>query len=147
MRQSGRRAVGQHPQHLVTETGDQRGDRRQPGEQRGRQLASLALPADVAAFDVPADPLAHQHGHLAVPIGQHGVEVGAGRPAGARDDQRAEGSLQLAAGPGQQRVSVVARHSERNGDLVAVELLNQAELDDVPLPPVQPVDGGPHQLQ
>jgi hypothetical protein len=147
MRQPGRRAVGQHSQHLVTESRKQRGHRCQPGEQRGRQLTPLALPADVAVFDVPADPLAHQDGHLPVPARQHRLKVGTGVPPGARDDQRAEGSLQLAASPGQQRVGVVARHSERRGELVAVELADQAELDDVPLPRVQPVDRGPDQLR
>ena len=146
MSQSGRRAVRHHPQHLVTESRDQRDHRRQPGEQPRRQLAPLALPADIAAFDVPADPLAHQHGHLPVPVLQHRLEDCAGSPPCARDDQRAEGSLQLAAGPGQQRMGVVARHSEGRGELVAVELGDQAELDDVPLPRIQPVDRGPHQL-
>ena len=83
---------------------------------------------------------------LPVPAGQHGVQVSAGGAAGARDDQRAERPLQLAARPRQQRVGVVARHPERSGELVAVKLMDQAQLDDIPLARVQPVDGGPDQL-
>jgi hypothetical protein len=146
----GRGAVGQHPQQLIAEArgehGGKGGDRHGAGEHGRGQLAALALPADVAVVDVPADPLAHQHGEPPVPAGQHGVEAGAGVPPGPRDDQRAERSLQLAAGPGQQRVGVVAGHPERGGEFVALEFLHQAQLDDVPVARVQPVHRGPDQL-
>ena len=107
------------------------------GEQGRAQLAALARAADLAVLDVPADPLAHQHGQLPVPAGQQGVEHRAGVPAGARDQQRAERSFQLAAGPGLQRVRVVAGHPQRGGQFVAVQPVHQAQLDDVPLAGIQ----------
>jgi hypothetical protein len=131
---------------VLTETGDQRDQRHRAGEQRGRQFPALAIPADLALFNVPADPLAHQHGHLAVPSGQHDTQVRAGLLAGPRDDQRAEGSLELAAGPRQLRVGVVARHAESLGEFVGVKLGDQAQLDDVPLTWIEPVDRGPDQF-
>ncbi len=138
--------VGAHLEHVLAEAGYQRDQRQRAGEQGRAQLTALALAAGLALVDVAADPLAHQHGQLPVPPGQQGVEGGAGVAAGARDDQRAEGPLQLAAGPGLQRVSVVAGHSERVGQFVAVEPLDQAELDDVPLAGVQPADRVPDEL-
>ena len=108
VRHPGRRAIGQHLQQLFAEPGEQRDYRRRTHEQRGRQFPALALPADLAPFDVPADPLAHQHGHLPIPARQHGVQVRAGLTPRARDDQRAEGSFQLAASPRQLRVGVLA---------------------------------------
>jgi hypothetical protein len=42
-------------------------------------------------------------------------------------------------------VGVVAGHSERVGEFVVVKLLDQAQLDDIPLPRVQSVDRGPDQ--
>ena len=146
MGQSGGRAVRQDLQHLLTEPRQQRGHRHRAREQRRRQLPALALPADLALFDVPADPLAHQHGQLPVPAGQHRVQVGAGRAAGPGHDQRAERSFELAARPRQQRVGVVAGHPERVGEFVVVKLRDQAQLDDIPLARVQPVDRGPDQL-
>ena len=41
---------------------------------------------------------------------------------------------------------MVAGHPECVGEFGAVKLLNQAQLDDIPLTRVQPVDGGPDQL-
>jgi len=58
MGQSGRGAIGQHPQHLRTESRKQRGHGCHPGEQRRRQFPALALAADIAVLYVPADPLA-----------------------------------------------------------------------------------------
>ena len=107
------------------------------GEQGRAQLAALALGAGLALLDVPADPLAHQHRQPAGPAVQHAVENCAGVPAGARDQQRAERSFQLAAGPGLQRVRVVAGDPERGGQFVAVQSVHQAQLDDVPLAGIQ----------
>jgi hypothetical protein len=146
VRQPRGRAIGQHPQQLLAEPGQQRDQRHGAREQSRRQLPALALPADLAPLDVPTDPLAHQHGQLSVPAGQHGVQVRAGRPACACDDQRAEGSFQLAASPRQLRMGVVARHPERGGEFVAVKFGDQAQLDDIPLTWVQPVDRGPDQF-
>ena len=145
VRQSGRRAIGEHPEQLLAEPGEQRDHGHRAREQRRRQLPALALPADRALFYMPADPLAHQHCHLPVPAGQHGLEDRAGLPPRARDDQRAERSFELAAGPRQLGVGVVAGHSEGLGEFVAVEFMDQAQLDDVPLARVQPVYRGPDQ--
>ena len=61
-------------------------------------------------------------------------------------DQRAERAFELAARPRQQRVGVVAGHSERVGEFVVVEFGEQAQFDDIPFARVQPVDRGPDQL-
>ena len=99
MSQPGGRAVRQDPQHLLTESRQQRGYRNRAREQRRRQLPPLALPADLALLDMPADPLAHQHSQLPVPAGQHRVQAGAGRATGPGHDQRAERAFELAARP------------------------------------------------
>jgi hypothetical protein len=95
---------------------------------------------------VPADPLAHQHGQLPVPAGQHRVQVGAGRATGPGHDQRTERSFELAARSRQQRVGVVAGYPERVGEFVVLELGDQAQLDDITFARVQPVDRRPDQL-
>ena len=41
---------------------------------------------------------------------------------------------------------MVAGYAERAGEFVAVELGDQAQLDDIPLTRVQPTDRGPDQL-
>ena len=146
MRQPGGRAVGAHLEHVLAEAGYERDQRQHAGEQGRGQLAALALAAGLALVDVPADPLAQQRRHLPVPPGQQAVERRAVAAAGARDDQRAEGPLQLAAGPGLQRVGVVAGHPERVGQFVVVQPLHQAELDDVLFAGVQPVDRVPDEL-
>jgi hypothetical protein len=142
----GRRPVGHAPQQLVTEPGQHRDQRRYPREQRRSQLTTLAVPADLALLYMPANPLAHEHRQLPVPARQHGVESGTRLPAGPRHDQRPEGPFQLAAGPRQQRVRVVARHSEHVGQILTLELVAQAQLDDIPLARVQPVDRVPDQF-
>ena len=146
MSQPGGRAVRQCLQHLLTEPRQQRGHRYRAREQGRRQLPPFALPADLAVLDVPADPLADQHGQLPVPAGQHRVQVGAGRATGAGHDQRAQRSFELAARPRQQRVGVVAGHPERVGEFVVVEFGDQAQLNDITFARVQPVDRGPDQL-
>ena len=61
-------------------------------------------------------------------------------------DQRAERAFELAARSRQQRVGVVAGHSERVGEFVVVEFGHQAQFDDIPFARVQPVNRGPDQL-
>ena len=68
-------------------------------------------------------------GQLAVPAGQHGVELRAVPAPGPRYDQDAEGLLQLAAGPGHERVRVVAGHAEHAGHLVSGQAMAQLELE------------------
>ena len=74
--------VAAQPQHLLTQLGRGRGQRRHP-VQRGRpQHAVLALGADVALVDVAADPLARQPGQPAIPVLEQHVEFRASPPPG-----------------------------------------------------------------
>jgi len=80
---------------------------------------------------VTADPLAHQHGHRAVPAAQQVVERRAGLPAAPRHEQRTQRRAQLVTCPGQHRVRVVAGHPERVGEIIPVQLMPQGQLDDL----------------
>ena len=110
---------GGEPQHLITEAGRQaprqqrqRRDRRDPEEHGRRYLPVPPSGADAAPLHVPVDALAHQHGQRAVPVLEHRVQLRAVLAPGAGHDERPERGLQLVAGPGQQRVRVVAGDPE-----------------------------------
>ncbi len=67
-------------------------------------------------------------------------------PTGPGHDQRPEGPFQLGAGPRQQRVRVVTRHSQRVRQIITLKFVDQAQLDDIPLARIQPVNRRPDQL-
>ncbi len=117
-----------------------------PASSAGLSSRRLRSPQTSHCSICQADPLAHQHGHLAVPAGQHGVEIRAGLLPGAGHHQRAQRAFQLAAGAGQQGVGVVARHAEGGGEILARQLMPQAQLDDIPLGGIQPAERLPDQL-
>ncbi len=141
-----RAAVGDQVEQLTPQPDRQQGHRQQ-AEQRGRaELTALALVADIAVLDVPADPLAQQRGELTVPAVQDGGQVGAGVLPGPGHQQRAQRGLELGARTGRQRVRLVARHAQRGGQLGPIQLMPQVQLDDLPLARVQPAQRGPDQL-
>ena len=124
---------------------------RRPGRERraGRQVeqhgrAQLLGPPGVAgraALDVPVDALAEQDRQAPVPAAQQGAELVALAAAGPADQQRRQARLELIAGPGQQRVRVVAGDAEHGRDLGRLEPLAQLKLDDLALARVQPQGG------
>ena len=131
---------GGEPQYLITETGRQgprqqrqRRDRRDPEEHGRRDLPAPPPGADAAPLHVPVDALAHQYGQVAVPVPEHRVKLRAVLPPGPGHDERPERDLQLVAGPGQQRVRVVAGDSEHAGHLAAAQALPQLQFEDFPL--------------
>jgi hypothetical protein len=79
------RGVGRaEAEHLIPQPRRDHGQRRQAEQHYRPHLVALALAADLAAFDMAADALAHQHGHLAVPAAQHVVERQARLPPRSR---------------------------------------------------------------
>ena len=126
------RRVGDQPEHPVPQRGRQRGHRQRAQQHVRREFTALPVTADGAAPDVQADPLAQQHGQPAVPAGQHRVQFGAGVPPGAGHQQHAQRRLEVGPGPGRHYVRLVARHPEGIGQVGAVQLVTQAQLDDLP---------------
>ena len=99
MSQPGGRTIRQDPQHLLTEPRQQRGYRNRAREERLGSAPAACAPRRPRTARCPAYPLAHQHGELPVPAGQHRVQAGAGRATGPGHDQRAERAFELAARP------------------------------------------------
>ena len=107
------------------------GQRAQQGDRA--ELAALPVPADAAAPDVPPDPLAEQHGEPPVPAHQHPGQLRAGVPAGTGHQEDAERRLKMSPGPRGHGVCLVARDAEGVGQVGAVQLVPQVQLDDFPL--------------
>src|ERR1035437_2922852 len=107
--------------------------RSQARQHRWAEFVTLALAADVAAVDVPVDPLAYQRRQLPVPAIQDLREIRAVLLPGTRHQQHAQRRLELAAGPRGQRVRLVTRHPENIRQIGMVELVPEVELDDLAL--------------
>ena len=135
-------AVGAHPQDHVTQPAGKRGQRRHPGQRGRAQPLAHAAVAGLAGADVPGDPPAHDHGQPPVPVGEQHVQHRAGPPPGLADDQHGQGVLQPVARTGGQSQGVVARYAEDGRQVGAVQLVPQAQFEDLPLIRVQPGQGG-----
>ena len=122
------------------------GHREQAEQHRGAEFVTLALAADVAAVDVPVDPLADQRRQLAVPAIQDLGQFRAVLPPGTRHQQHAQRRLKLAAGPRGQRMRLVTRHPENIRQIGAIELMPEVQLDDLALAGIQAAQRRPHQV-
>src|SRR5437660_312861 len=74
------------------------------------------------------------------------AQAGAGPPAGTGHQQRPERVLQPAAGLGGQVVRLVPRHAEHGGQVGALQVVPQVQLDDLAFGRVQAVQGGADEL-
>ena len=114
--------------------GDGQHSHRQHAEQGHRaEFLALPVPAHGAAPDVPRDPLAEQHGEPAIPAVEDPGQLSAGFAAGAGHQQNAERRLEMSPGPRGHGVRLVARDAECIGQVGAVQLVPEVQLDDLPL--------------
>ena len=112
----------------------------------GSQRTLDAIGADVALVDMAVDLLAVRRGQLAVPAIQQHVQLGTRPPAGTGHQQGAKAPLQLAAGPGGQLVRLVPRYAEHRGQVGALQVVPEIELDDLALGRFQPAEDGADEL-
>jgi hypothetical protein len=93
--------------------------------------------ADLALLDVPADQVARLLRQLPIPVGQQLPKYRAGLAPGAHDEQCPEGFFQPRPGAGGQGVRPVRRHAEYLGEIGAIQVVPQAQLDDLTLTRLQ----------
>ena len=104
------------------------------------------LAAQRAGADVPPHLLAGRPGQLAIPAGQHVGQLDTGSLPGPGQLQRAQRGLEPGPGPGRQQVGLVTRHAQGIREVRAVELVAQAQLDDLLVAGAQPGQRGTDQL-
>jgi hypothetical protein len=97
-------------------------------------------------LDVLGDPGARLLGQLTIPAGQQRAERPAVLPLGARDEQRPQVLLQLAAGAGRQGVRLAPRHAERGRQVAVIKVMTEAQLDDLALIRIQLAQNGVDQF-
>jgi hypothetical protein len=89
--------------------------------------------AGPALPDVPDDQVAGVLRKLPIPVGQQLSQYGAGLPPGQRDMQGTKSFLQLSAGTFGQGVRLALRRAERDGQIVVVQVVPEAQLNDLTL--------------
>ena len=124
---------GAAAQDLLPQFTGKRGQRQQAEKRRRAQRARSVSGADLALLDVPANEVARLLGQLPIPVGQQLPEYRAGLAPGAHDEQCPEGFLQPRAGTGGQGVRAARRHAECLGEIGAIQVVPQAQLDDLTL--------------
>jgi hypothetical protein len=109
------------------------------------QCPVAASGASLAPFGVLPDQVTRvrgQHCQPPVPVCEQIVEFRAGLPSHPRDQERAEGLLQFAAGTCGEGVGFVSRHAERGREFCGIQALPEIQLDGLAFVVVQPGEGG-----
>ena len=99
-----------------------------------------------AGIDVSSDALADQHGELPVPVGQNRRELLALLPAAARHAIRAEAPLGALAHPMHEPVTLLWRHPEGIGEVVAGQVLAHRQFEHELIARVEPAGGAAEQF-
>lgn len=84
-------------------------------------------------LDVLVDQVARFVGQAPIPVNQHRIKLGTRLPPGTGDEQRPEDPFQPTAGSFHQRMRPAPRHAERLCQVGVVEVVPQAQLDDLAL--------------
>ncbi len=125
---------------------DRGGHRLGRAEQDQRGEAPFRPLTRLAAVDVAGDPLADQHRELAVPRLQDLGQLGTLLAPGASDAQGAEAALRAVAHAMQQAVALLGRHTERVGEIGALQPLADRELEHQLVARIEPTRGVPDEL-
>jgi hypothetical protein len=99
----------------------------------------------MALLDVPGDQVARLLGQLSVPVGQQLSDHRAGLPPGQCGAQRTERYLQPSTGPRGQGARPAQRHAEHDSQIVVIQVVPEAQLDDLTLSRLQVGQGGADQ--